>query len=114
MASFDSLRDLTAEARGRLYTALVPLQAALVAFGVLGDSAAALWIAAIAAVLGFTVAGANSTATWRTWLYGLLVPVQGLLVFYGVFAENQAATLTTLVASLFGLGVAAYKTPSIG
>lgn len=112
--SFDTLRDLTAEARGRLYAALVPLQAALVAFGVLGDSAASLWVAAITAVIGFTVAGANSTATWRTWLYGLLVPVQALTVYYGVFAENQAATITTLVASLFGLGLAAVKTPSIG
>jgi hypothetical protein len=112
--SFDSLRDLTADARGRIYAALVPLQAALVTFGVLNDSAAALWVAAVAAALGFTVAGANSTATWRTWLYGLLLPAQGLVVYYGVFLENQAATLTALVVSLFGLGVAAVKTPSVG
>ncbi|WP_280465232.1 phage holin [Nocardia brasiliensis] len=111
--TFDRLRDLSADVRGRVYATLAPLQLALVAFGLLNDSAAAVWVAAVSAALGFTVAGANSTATWRTWLYGLLVPAQALVVYYGVFAENQAATLTAVVASLFGLGVAAAKTPTV-
>ncbi|MGY1946560.1 phage holin [Nocardia asiatica] len=109
--TFDSLRDVTAAVRGRIYAALVPLQTALVAFGVLNGESAAVWVAAIAAALGFGLAGANSTATWRTWLYNLLIPVQGILIYYGVFVEDQAATLTALVVSLLGLGVAAAKTP---
>jgi hypothetical protein len=111
MASFESLRDVTAEVRGRIYATLIPAQVALVAFGLLNDQAAALWIAAVGAILGFGVAAANSTATWRTWLYGLLVPAQALTIYYGVFAENQAATLASLVATALGLGVAAAKTP---
>jgi hypothetical protein len=111
---FDRLRDLTADARGRLYALLVPLQVALVSFGLLDDSHAALWGSVVAAVLGFTVAGANSTATWRTWLYGILGVAQPVLVGYGVATGSQVASVIAVVSAALGLSVAAVKTPSFG
>ncbi|MFC4373384.1 hypothetical protein ACFO5K_04670 [Nocardia halotolerans] len=112
--SFDSLRDLSAEVRGRLYAVLAPVQVLLVTLGVLTDANAALWGSAVAAVLGFTVAGANSTATWRTWLYGVLAVTQPVLITYGVFTGSQASAIVAVVVTALGLGVAAAKTPSLG
>lgn len=111
---FDRLRDLTDEVRGRIYSFLVPLQVLLVAFGLVNGSAAALWGSAVAAVLGFTLAGANSTATWRTYLYGILGAAQPILVALGVFNESRAAAIVAVVSAALGLTVAAAKTPSIG
>lgn len=110
---FDRLRDFTADARGRLYALLAPLQVALVTFGLLDDSHAALWVSVATAVLGFTVAGANSTATWRTWLYGVIGAAQPVLIAYSVFSDSQAAAVAAVVSAALGLGVAAAKTPSI-
>ncbi|MEV4127162.1 hypothetical protein [Nocardia sp. NPDC049707] len=112
--SFDSLRDLTADARARIYYLLAPLQVALVSFGLLNDSNAPLIVAAVAAVVGFTMAGANSTSTWRTWLYGVIGAAQPLLTAYGVFNNSQAASVIAVVSAALGLGVAAAKTPSFG
>lgn len=112
--SFDSLRDLTADARGRLYALLAPLQVLLVTFGLLNDSNAALWVSVVTAVLGFTVAGAHSTATWRTWLYGIIGTAQPVLIAYGVFSDSQAAAVIAVVSAALGLGVAAAKTPTFG
>lgn len=112
--SFDTLRDLSADVRGRLYAMLAPVQVALVSFGLLNDSNSALWISVVTAVLGFTVAGANSTATWRTWLYGLIGAAQPVLIAYGVASDSQVAAVIAVVSAALGLGVAAAKTPSIG
>lgn len=112
--SFDRLRDLSAEARGRLYALLAPVQVLLVTLGLLNDSNAALWGSVAAAVLGFGVAGANSTATWRTWLYGILGVGQPVLIAYGVATDSQVSAIVAVVATALGLGVAAAKTPSLG
>lgn len=112
--SFDVLRDLTADARGKLYSLLAPLTVLLGTFGVVGGHDASLWVAAAAAVLGFTVAGANSTATWRTWLYGVIGAAQPLLVAYGVLGDSQVAAVAAFVSAALGLTVAASKTPSFG
>ncbi|WP_084501483.1 phage holin [Nocardia xishanensis] len=112
--SFDTLRDLSADVRGRLYALLAPVQVLLVTLGLLNDSNAALWGSVVAAVLGFSVAGANSTATWRTWLYGILGVAQPVLIAYGVFSDSQASAVAAVVTTALGLGVAAAKTPSIG
>lgn len=112
--SFDTLRDLSADVRGRLYMLLAPVQVLLVTLGLLNDSDAALWVSIVGAVLGFTVAGANSTATWRTWLYRILTVAQPALITYGVLNDSQASAVIAVVATALGLGVAAAKTPSIG
>ncbi|WP_306365297.1 hypothetical protein [Nocardia sp. CC227C] len=112
--SFDTLRDLSADVRGRLYALLAPVQVLLVTFGLLNDSAAALWISVATAVLGFTMAGANSTATWRTWLYGIIGAAQPVLIAYGVWTDSQVSAVVAVVSAALGLGVAAAKTPSIG
>ncbi|MBF6358214.1 hypothetical protein IU449_27330 [Nocardia higoensis] len=114
MASFDSLRDLTAEARGTLYTLLAPLQVLAVAFGLATDTQVALWAPVVAAVLGFTVAGANAAGTWRTWLYGVLAVLAPAAVTVGMVTDSQAGAIVAVVSTALGLGVAAYKTPSIG
>ncbi|MGW5520008.1 phage holin [Nocardia africana] len=111
---FDRLRDLSADVRGRIYSLLVPLQVALVSFGLLDDSHAALWISVVASILGFTVAGANSTSTWRTWLYGVVAAAQPVLVGYGVATGSQVASVVAVVSAALGLSVAAVKTPSLG
>lgn len=111
--SFDSLRDLTAEARASLYALLAPVQVLLVTLGLLNDSNVALWGSVAAAVLGFTVAGVNSTATWRTWLYGVLGVAQPVLITYGVLNDSQASAIVAVVATALGLGVAAAKTPAL-
>jgi hypothetical protein len=112
--SFDSLRDLTADARARIYYLLAPLQVALVSFGLLNDSNAPLIVAAVTAVLGFTVAGVNSTSTWRTWLYGVIGAAQPLVTAYGMFTDSQVASVVAVVSAALGLGVAAAKTPAAG
>lgn len=112
--SFDVLRDLTADARGRLYALLAPLTVLLGTLGVMNGTDLTLWGSAVAAVLGFTVAGANSTATWRTWLYGVLGAAQPVLVAYGVATDSQVAAVIAFVSAALGLTVAAAKTPSIG
>jgi hypothetical protein len=112
--SFDAIRDLTAEARGRIYATLGSVQVLLVTLGLLNDSDAALWGGAVAALIGFGVAGANSMSTWRTWLYGVLGAAQPLLVAYSVVNDAQASAVAAVVSAALGLGVAAYKTPVIG
>jgi hypothetical protein len=111
---FDRLRDLTADARGRLYALLIPLQVLAVAFGLVTDNAVALWAPVVAAVLGFTVAGANSTATWRTWLYGILTVAAPAFVAIGAVTDSQAGAIAAVVSTALGLSVAAVKTPSFG
>ncbi|WP_029923853.1 phage holin [Nocardia otitidiscaviarum] len=112
--SFDTLRDLSADVRGRLYALLIPLQVLAVSFGLATDNDLALWAPVVAAVLGFTVAGANSTATWRTWLYGILAVAAPALVGVGAVTDSQAGAVVAVVSTALGLGVAAVKTPSIG
>ncbi|WP_280357064.1 phage holin [Nocardia otitidiscaviarum] len=112
--SFDTLRDLSADVRGRLYALLIPLQVLAVSFGLVTDNDLALWAPVVAAVLGFTVAGANSTATWRTWLYGILAVAAPALVGIGAVTDSQAGAVVAVVSTALGLGVAAVKTPSIG
>ncbi|WP_280196260.1 phage holin [Nocardia farcinica] len=112
--SFDRIRDLTADVRGRIYATLGSVQVLLVTLGLLNDADAALWGGAVAALVGFTVAGVNSTATWRTWLYTLLGAAQPLLVAYSVATDAQASAVVAVVSAALGLGVAAAKTPSIG
>lgn len=112
--SFDSIRDLTADVRGRLYALLAPVQVLLVTLGVLNDSNAALWVSAVTAVLGFTVAGLNSTATWRTWLYGVIGAAQPVLVAYSVLNDAKYVAIAAVVSAALGLGVAAAKTPTFG
>lgn len=112
--SFDTLRDLSADVRGRIYAVLAPLQVLLVAFGLLSNSNAALWVSVVTALLGFTMAGANSTATWRTWLYRIIGAAQPILIAYGVATDSQVAAVVAVVSAVLGLGVAAAKTPSIG
>lgn len=112
MASFDSLRDLSADARGTLYTLLAPLQALAVAFGLVTDNQWALWAPVVAAVLGFTVAGANSTSDARKYFYGILTVLSPALVAIGVFTDTQAASISALVTTALGLAVAARKTPT--
>ncbi|WP_280389790.1 phage holin [Nocardia wallacei] len=110
--SFDSLRDLTADARGTLYALLAPLQVLAVAFGLATDNELALWAPVVAAVLGFTVAGANSTSTWRTWLYTILGVAAPAAVGVGALTDSQAGAIVAVVSTALGLAVAAVKTPS--
>jgi len=113
MASFDSVRDVTADVRGRIYATLGSVQVLLVTLGLLNDADAALWAGAVAAVVGFGLAGVNSTSTWRTWLYGVLGAAQPLLVAYSVVNDAQASAVAAVVSAALGLGVAAAKTPHI-
>lgn len=110
--SFEVLRDVTAEARQTLYSLLVPLQVLAVAFGLVTDNQVILWAPVVAAVLGFTVAGANATATWRQWLYGILAVTAPAAVTIGALTDSQAGAIVAVVSTALGLTVAAAKTPS--
>ncbi|WP_109527276.1 MULTISPECIES: phage holin [Nocardia] len=109
--SFDSLRDVTAEARGTLYALLLPLQVLAVAYGLATDTQVALWAPVVAAVLGFTLAGANSASTWRTWLYSILGVTAPAAVAVGWATDSQVGAIVAVVTTALGLGVAAVKTP---
>lgn len=112
LSFLDRLRMLVpARWRGRWYAAATALGPALVAWGVVGDHAAAAIAGVAGAAVTLLFAMLHSTSDLRTAGYGLAAAVTVLASMWGWGRPEQWEALLGMLAAVLGTAGAAAATP---
>lgn len=108
----ETIRNLVpARARATVYAVASAIVAALVAWGVLDDSAAPAVTGVAIAVVTLLFAVLHSSSPWRQALYGLAAALSVLGVYLGWGSEAQFDSLLAIIAPVLGISTAAATTP---
>lgn len=107
----ESIRSVVpASARATWYAVASALVAALVAWGVLDDTAAPAITGVIISTITLIFALIHSDTPWRQAVYGVAAAVGVLGVYLGWGTEVQFDALLAIIAPVLGLGTAAATT----
>ncbi|OLT33690.1 hypothetical protein BJF84_21380 [Rhodococcus sp. CUA-806] len=112
MSILDPVRSgIPASARQRFYDVSTAVVGALVLWGVLDSTTAALWTALAVNVVTLLFALLYASTTARQVFYTVVTAASGLLGAYGIASDVQLAGVVAVIAALLGTAVAGSNVP---